>query len=129
MPQYEVAATNLPSDEFLRAYLECAEWAGLSEEDSDKLQRAANPKWSRKALAAARAECRDFIAYCERERIPLSEDRTRDGHDFYLTRNGHGAGFWDRGYGERGERLSIAAKSFGSAEVWYDSRRARLNFY
>lgn len=28
------------------------------------------------------------------------------GHDFYLTRNGHGAGFWDRGLGDVGDELS-----------------------
>jgi hypothetical protein len=28
------------------------------------------------------------------------------GHDFWLTRCGHGAGFWDRGLGELGDRLS-----------------------
>jgi len=38
------------------------------------------------------------------------------GHDFWLTRNGHGAGFWDRGYGDRGDRLSDAARVYG--EVW-----------
>lgn len=38
------------------------------------------------------------------------------GHDFWLTRNGHGAGFWDRGLGEVGEKLTAACKAFG--EVW-----------
>jgi hypothetical protein len=28
------------------------------------------------------------------------------GHDLWLTQNGHGAGFWDRGCGEAGENLS-----------------------
>lgn len=28
------------------------------------------------------------------------------GHDFLLTSRGHGAGFWDRGLGELGERLT-----------------------
>lgn len=38
-------------------------------------------------------------------------------HDFHLTRNGHGAGFWDRGAGEVGERLTEAAKVYGTAEL------------
>lgn len=38
------------------------------------------------------------------------------GHDLWLTRNGHGAGFWDRGLGALGERLSEAAKGYGSAD-------------
>lgn len=41
------------------------------------------------------------------------------GHDFFLTRHGHGAGFWDRRElqdGDLGEKLSDIAKSFG--ETW-----------
>lgn len=32
------------------------------------------------------------------------------GHDFALTREGHGAGFWDRGLGETGDVLTSAAE-------------------
>jgi hypothetical protein len=40
-------------------------------------------------------------------------------HDFILTRNGHGAGFWDRGYPDGiGERLTVSAKGFGPANVY-----------
>jgi len=28
------------------------------------------------------------------------------GHDIWLTQNGHGAGFWDRGYDSLGEKLT-----------------------
>lgn len=34
------------------------------------------------------------------------------GHDFWLTRARHGAGFWDRGLGEAGELLTEASESF-----------------
>jgi hypothetical protein len=37
------------------------------------------------------------------------------GHDFYLTREGHGAGFWDRGLGELGDYLTKIAKWSGAA--------------
>jgi len=52
-------------------------------------------------------------------------DATRAGHDFWLTRNGHGAGFWDRseldimsadGRGKLGDLLTKAAEAFG--ETW-----------
>lgn len=36
------------------------------------------------------------------------------GHDFWLTRNGHGAGFWDRGLGDLGTRLAMSARAYGS---------------
>jgi hypothetical protein len=44
------------------------------------------------------------------------------GHDFWLTRNGHGAGFWDRfsdGEGEAyGRALTEAAKPYGSTNLY-----------
>ena len=33
------------------------------------------------------------------------------GHDFFLTQAGHGAGFWDRGLGVLGDRLTDLEKS------------------
>lgn len=41
------------------------------------------------------------------------------GDDFWLTRNGHGAGFWDRGYPhELGRRVSDAARAYGACYLW-----------
>lgn len=47
-------------------------------------------------------------------------DWTYHGHDFHLTRDGHGAGFWDRGYGEAGDLLTERAEEYGegSHEFW-----------
>lgn len=45
----------------------------------------------------------------------------RFGHDMALTRNGHGAGFWDRGLpGDAGDVLTAWAKSLGSLHVFDD---------
>jgi hypothetical protein len=35
------------------------------------------------------------------------------GHDLALTRNGHGTGYWDRGYGATGQVLTSAAHRLG----------------
>jgi hypothetical protein len=40
------------------------------------------------------------------------------GHDLRLTAGGHGAGFWDRGLGELGDRLTAHAKAFGDVSCW-----------
>jgi hypothetical protein len=40
------------------------------------------------------------------------------GHDLWLTRNGHGAGFWDRGYGEIGDKLSDIARKMGEVNLY-----------
>lgn len=43
----------------------------------------------------------------------------QNGHDFWLTRNHHGAGFWDRGYkGSLGERLTIAAQKYPEFNIY-----------
>ncbi|MBP7280327.1 MAG: hypothetical protein KBA66_02035 [Leptospiraceae bacterium] len=40
------------------------------------------------------------------------------GHDLWLTRNSHGAGFWDRGYDKKiSNLLTNAALSLGRCEV------------
>lgn len=44
------------------------------------------------------------------------------GHDFWLTRNGHGAGFWDREVLDEdglGRQLSDAAKECGERNAWF----------
>ena len=41
------------------------------------------------------------------------------GHDFWLTRNGHGCGFWDGDWPELiGEKLTEASKDFGSFDLY-----------
>lgn len=42
-----------------------------------------------------------------------------EGHDFWLTRAGHGAGFWDGDLPEElGERLTQASKAAGNREPY-----------
>lgn len=46
---------------------------------------------------------------------------TRAGHDFYLTRNGHGAGFWDGDYEKaKGQRLTDACRPYGETHETFD---------
>lgn len=62
----------------------------------------------------------DFGLYCETSDYRESEGSvaTYFGHDLWLTRNGHGAGFWDRGLGELGDRLSEAARLLGGVDLY-----------
>jgi hypothetical protein len=39
-------------------------------------------------------------------------DETGAGRDFWFTRCGHGVGFWDRGLGDLGDKLTEIAKKF-----------------
>ncbi len=61
----------------------------------------------------------DFSEYLVQRRYSASDGTVAEhfGHDFALTRNGHGVGFWDRGLGSLGDRLTDLATSCGESEV------------
>jgi len=48
----------------------------------------------------------------------VGDDLSRAGHDFVLTRNGHGAGFWDGDWGEYGDALTKIAQSFPEQHLY-----------
>lgn len=57
-----------------------------------------------------------LTAYKER----FGEDTpSQFGHDLALTRNGHGAGFWDRGLGVAGDVLTAWAESLGELNLFH----------
>jgi hypothetical protein len=61
-------------------------------------------------------DCNDFIEAADNAGLltPYLIQRNLDdlGHDFWLSRSGHGSGFWDRGLGELGDKLQALAESF-----------------
>jgi hypothetical protein len=65
------------------------------------------------SVASITVDCRDFIASNADDLAGM--DAEQAGHDFLLTRDGHGAGFWDRGLGDRGDRLSANARPYGDS--------------
>lgn len=106
---------------FIDAYMDCAIWASHSDEDEDRqldgYSSADIHDDTRKEMAD---DCNDFIntnAILLASVIDL-EDAGQAGHDFWLTRNGHGAGFWDRGLGDVGRKLSDAARVYGERYLY-----------
>jgi len=106
--------------EFTEHYLICALWASTGEdgEPLDKTHSIDNIDDS--ARDTALIDCQNFIEANESDLLKYGERIGNDysleemaGHDFFLTRNGHGAGFWDRGAGEAGENLSVMARREG----------------
>jgi len=51
------------------------------------------------------------------EEILNGNDENSPAHDFWLTRNGHGAGFWDGDY-ENGDVLTALAKEFPEVHLY-----------
>ncbi len=81
-------------------------------------------------LAKASADCARFqseqgetiSAAIETGEVRCGPDfdaRERAGHDFWLTRNGHGAGFWDGDWPKPyADTLTQAAKAFGECDLY-----------
>lgn len=108
-------------DTFAEAYLVCAIWAGGEDGNLDEFSIH---DFTEAALKDAAADCAKFqeqnaavlAAAYEMEGF----DESSAGHDFFLTRCGHGAGFWDRDLGEAGEALTKSARDFGEAYISED---------
>lgn len=95
-------------------YLTAAEWCDINSDHDEQLPddwQELWQGWTPATIDSAADDCRAFL--CEvSSAVPMigdyltecgynvrREDYTGDerfGHDFWLTRNGHGAGFWDR---------------------------------
>ena len=118
-------------DEFVNAYVEAALWSsgGPSEdpyscENLDDLFSVTDI--APECMAAMRSDCADFMdanaadlqEYCERMRSEQWTGEQRAGHDFWLTRNGHGVGFWDRGLKALGDRLTDASEVYGGVDLY-----------
>lgn len=85
--------------------------------------------FSQEARDSSKKEIEDFLAKAAERGIDTSmwSDELL-GHDFSLTRNGHGAGFWDRfpETPEPGHVLTELCKEFG--EVYVSESDGVLSF-
>ena len=104
-------------DSFTRAYLECALWSSTDGDtplDHDYDVRSIAPV----SLDHMREQCAAFQSE-NAAMLGQAGDDSQNGHDFWLTRNGHGAGFWDRGYDtDVSQSLTDAAHACGEAYLY-----------
>lgn len=102
----------------VKGYVECALWSSLDDGGAPLDDEYGPEDLSPATLAEMQADCEDFA---ESNAVDLvGMDPEQAGHDFWLTRNHHGAGFWDRGLGDRGERLTKSAHPYGSVNLYAD---------
>ena len=103
-------------ESFFRQYLETALWSSMDNEGQYALDESYyTDDIAPATLAAMRADCDAF--YDANQEIIDRYDCETCGQDFWLTRNRHGAGFWDGDYlKEDGRMLTEASKAFG--ETW-----------
>ena len=106
--------------EFFDGYVKCALWSSSDESAPSggyPLDKNYGPQdVSSKTKQKMWADCDRFVA--ENRHYLLALDMGAAGHDFWLSRNGHGAGFFDRDLGEAGDKLQEAARKFGSFDLY-----------
>lgn len=111
-------------DKFTRAYIQCALWASTDEstpEGGEPMdQNYSIDDITPASLAIMQRDCDDFQLANHallHKAYARGYNQESAGYDFWLTRNGHGAGYWDRGLGKLGDDLSAAAKQKGSCNL------------
>lgn len=115
---------------FVDGYMDALAWSGTVSVPED--HQHYDPSWSPTAdkldelfspelISQSRLDCIDFLSDEVMAILEANDevwDPGRAGHDFWLTRNGHGCGYWDRGAGDAGDALSAAARVYGEVDLY-----------
>lgn len=101
-------------EQVLGAYIECALWS-TGDGDYENLEDFDVAETS---VTDMRDDVRAFLHAAEARGLLEGLDPEQTGHDFWLTRNRHGVGFWARGLGSVGEELTRLSHSFGESDLY-----------
>lgn len=103
-------------DAFFAAYKTCALWSSTDEEDEPL--NDLRLELSDEAIESMSEDARDFYdTNVDDWRNHMDDEQA--GHDFWLTRNHHGAGFWDRGLpADVSERLTKHSYEYGFCDLY-----------
>jgi hypothetical protein len=103
-------------DAMTRQYVATALWSSLLDDGTPMDERYGIDDVEPASYQDMAQDCATFFSY---EALDLADmDAEQAGHDFWLTRNHHGAGFWDRGLGEAGDRLTREAQVYGGCDLY-----------
>ena len=109
----------LGMDEFTSSYLESALWS--STDDNGTPLDSIDADMAEETVSRFKLDCDKFRAD-NAGLIELASEHqsiAHIAHDFWLTRNGHGAGFCDGDYPEEiGDALTKASKVFGECDLY-----------
>jgi hypothetical protein len=120
---------NPALDDFTQAFFETALWS-TNDESNDAGGDPLDENYSiddidPASLAGLAAECARFQEEnaadlaVEHDFGPDFSSEGRAGHDFWLTRCGHGAGFWDGDWPEpQATRLTEASEKYGNVDLY-----------
>lgn len=109
-------------DKFTIAYLAAALWSSTDDNGNPLDNVYGINDFPQATLDRAIADCEKFQA---ENGIPVYahpeyDDAEMAGHDFWLTRNNHGVGFWDRDQLSEADQTKYtkAAHDFGTCDLY-----------
>jgi len=108
---------TIDRDIAFNSYLECAVWDSVESMD-DTL---GIDDFNSDTIVAMRKEFNDFCAQVETLELVDLPDFISDemlGYDFWMTRSGAGAGFWDGDWGSLGSELTDMSQTFGKRDLY-----------
>jgi len=113
-------ATKMSLAAFERGYVECALWCGAWDGE-ERCHRVVMSDLTDDALQMLVRQAANF-EHANRDLLDVANAEGRDdeylGHDFWLTRNRHGAGFWDgRLSADLGAQLTERAHDYGECDL------------
>jgi len=109
----------MKNDKTLTAYLTCALWSSTDDAGEPLDGSYSLTDIAPASIESARSDLAGFLDLCSEENVnPFAElDAEQVGHDFWLTRNGHGTGFWDRDI-SNGRKLTELCKTYGTSDAY-----------
>lgn len=117
---------NPEHETFIHSYLTTALWSTLARvENCEYLdENSSIEDLAPETLKALRENCEKFLLENEarvnaegKEFMPWGH-YAQAGHDFWLTHNGHGAGFWDGDWPEYGELLTEKCEAYPEIDLY-----------
>jgi len=115
---------------FMHGYLVAALWSSLDDNGDPFDSNYSIADVSAPALVSAWAECSHFFRDNETDLTHLDDEL--NGHNFWLTRNHHGSGFWDERVEDEQAKcamhqLTNASHAFGEVDLYIGDDR-KLHF-
>ena len=114
-PTIPVTTLHPQSDSFTWAYIEAALWSSLDDDGMPLDDNYDATDLAPETLERMKVDCASFK---EQYWESICANLSGAGHDFWLTRNHHGAGFWDGDWPEVGDDLTEACDLWGGVDLY-----------
>jgi hypothetical protein len=104
----------------LIGYIECLLWSETDDNGEPFDSNYNKDDISKEALSTITKSVNDFLNYADVKALveSVNMESGQIGHDFCLTRNGHGVGFWDRDLCDIGDKLTEYSEFFGNMHLY-----------